>query len=213
MQFAKLNSHLKSSVSFDGLRTDLATGSLEMSCKWGWSMSDNAIYRIVEELEYLRAKRAHIFEARVRFLVVHGHHHAVQGCSPGETIDLVYLVVWQEKIQLRLSSSALLIADLFARNRLTALTAAQIERIISSDPFYVRLGANAGSAVKKTIRPSHRTIKVYVERLRTQIGKALRKAGLAMAPDQILVSEGTDLRNVKAYRLAVPCEFIHGERR
>ena len=89
------------------------------------------------------------------------------------------------------------------------LTAAQIERSLASDPFCIRLGANAPPAPRPSVRLARKLIKVYIQRLRLQLGKALENAGLAMRPEEVLVSEDTDLLNIKAYRLSIPCEFVH----
>jgi hypothetical protein len=172
-------------------------------------MNDDAIHRIVEEIEYLRAKRARMAGARPRLIVVHGHHQAVNDCLPGETIEQACFSVSSDVIPLRVSPTGLVLADVFARKKPLPLTVAHIERILATDPFYVRLGANAASAQRPTIRLTHRSIKVYVQRLRQQIGKALKEAGLAMRPEEILVSEDTDLLNVAAYRLTISCEFVH----
>jgi len=172
-------------------------------------MNDNhGIQQIVDEIEYLRAKRALMANATPRLVVVHGRHEAVKDCLPGETIEQVSIAVRSDLIQLRLSPKGLVIADVFAQQRPLALTAAQIERILATDPFYLRLGTNASSARPAT-RLTRKTIKVYIQRLRLQIGKALKKAGLSIPPENILVSDSTDLFNVTAYRLAIPCDFVH----
>jgi hypothetical protein len=170
---------------------------------------DDGIKQIVDEIEYLRAKRAQMANVTPRLVVVHGYHQAVKDCLPGETIERVSIAVRSDLFQLRLSPKGLVIADIIAQKKPIALTAAHIEQILASDPFYLRLGANAASSPRPTTRLTRKTIKVYIHRLRLQIGKALKKAGLAIPPEKVLVSESTDLLNVTAYRLAIPCEFVH----
>jgi hypothetical protein len=170
---------------------------------------DHGIRRIVEEIEYLRAKRAQNAGVLPRMVIAHGHQQAVRDCLPGETIEQVSIAVRSQVIPLRLSPKGIVLADVFGRKRPTPLTAAHIERILASDPFCVRLGANAVLAPRPVHRLTRKTIKVYIRRLRQQIGKALKEAGLAMRPEEVLVSEATDLLNVTAYRLAIPCEFVH----
>lgn len=172
-------------------------------------MSGDNIRRIVAEIEYLRARRARTSELRPRLIVSHGHHQAVKHCLPGETIERSWFSVSSEAIPLRLSDNGLVLLDVLARKKPQPLTAAHIERILAADPFYLHLGANGVSAEKQKIRLTRKTIKIYIQRLRKQIGKALKKAGLSMRPEEILISEDTDLLNVKAYRLAIPCEFVH----
>jgi hypothetical protein len=162
---------------------------------------------IIEEINYLLAKRRQRLVERPRLIVVHGHHQAVRDCVPGETIEQVCVSVGSRVIPLCLSPTGLMIADVIAQRKPMALTATHIERIIASDPFYLRLGANAVWAQRK--RPTRRSIKVFIQRFRQQLGKALTEAGLAMRPEEVLVSESTDLLNVTAYRVAIPCELVH----
>jgi hypothetical protein len=172
-------------------------------------MSDSSIREVVEEIEYLRAKRAQHGSAILRLVITHAHHQAVKDCLPGETIEQAHFSVHSDLIPLRLSPTGLVLVDVFARKKPQPLTAAHIERILASEPFYVRLGANAPAAQGATIKLTRKTIKVYIRRLRQQMGKALKELGLAMRPEEVLVSEDTDLLNVTAYRLAIPCEFVH----
>ena len=172
-------------------------------------MSGDNIRRIVAEIEYLRARRARTPEARPRLIVSHSHHQAVKDCLPGETIERACLSVHSEAIPLRLSDNGLVLLDILARKKPQPLTAAHIERILAADPFYSHLGANGMSAERQAIRLTRKTIKVYIQRLREQIGKALKEAGLAMRPEEVLISEETELLNVTAYRLAISCEFVH----
>jgi hypothetical protein len=172
-------------------------------------MSGDNIRRIVAEIEYLLAKRARTSGTRPRLVVSHGHHQAVQHCLPGETIERAWFSVRSGAIPLRLSGNGLVLLDVLARKKPQPLTAAHIERILATDPFYVHLGANGVPAERQRIRLSRKTIKIYIQRLRKQIGKALKKAGFAMRPEEVLISEDTELLNVTAYRLAIPCEFVH----
>jgi hypothetical protein len=170
---------------------------------------DQGIQMIIEEIEYLRAKRAQNAGVLPRMVIAHGHQQAVRDCLPGETIEQVSIAVRSQVIALRLSPTGLVIADVLGRKKPMPLTAAHIECIFASDPFCVRLGANAASVPRPMLRLTRKTIKVYIRRLRQQIGKALKEAGLAKLPEEILISESTDLLNVTAYRLAIPCEFVH----
>jgi hypothetical protein len=172
-------------------------------------MSNSSIREVVEEIEYLRAKRAQASSASPRLVVVHGEHQPLTKCLPGETVEQVGLAVHSRVIPLSLSPIGLVVADVLARKRPMLLTAAQIERLLSSDPFCVRLGANASRALRPAVRLARKSVKVYIQRLRWQLGKALKAMGLAMLPEEILVSESTELSNVMTYRFAIPCEFVH----
>lgn len=89
------------------------------------------------------------------------------------------------------------------------LTASQIEHLLASDPFCVRWGANSPSAPRPVVRLARKSIKVYIQRLRSQLGEALKTTGIATSAERILVSETTELSNVMTYRFAIPCESVH----
>ena len=174
-------------------------------------MSDNnSLKRIVEEIEYLCAKRMQGMEKHPRFVVVHGHHQPGTLCLQGETVERAYLVFQAREIPLRLSPTGLVIADCLARHRRNLMSAAQIERIFLSDSFYLRLGANALRGARTPIKPRRATVKVYIQRLRAQLAEALKEAGLNVPGDQMLLSETTD-SNVVVYRLAsqIQIEIVH----
>ncbi len=141
--------------------------------------------------------------------MVHGEHQPLTKCLAGETVEQIGLALRSSVIPLSLSLTGLVVADLLARKRPMLLTASQIEHLLASDPFCVRLGANASRAPRPAVRLARKSIKVYIQRLRWQLGKALKSAGLAMLPEDLLVSESTELSNVTTYRFAIPCEFVH----
>lgn len=172
-------------------------------------MSNSGIQEAVAEIEYLRAKRAQVASASPRLVVVHGAHQPLTNCLPGETVEQISLVVHSRTIPLSLSPMGLVIADLLARKRSMFLTASQIEHLLASDPFCIRLGANAPSTPRPAVKLARKSIKVYIQRLRSQLGKTLKTVGLATLPERILVSENTELSNVMTYRFAIPCEFVH----
>lgn len=172
-------------------------------------MSDREKFRsIIEEIDYLLAARKQRVVERPRLVVIHGHHQSETDCLYGETVEQAYLAYGAQEIPLRLSPTGLLIIDCLSRHRLTPLSAPQIERILSSDPFYVYLGANALSDDGAAARPKRASIRVYIRRIRVQFGKALGEAGLNLKPEKILVSETTD-SNVVVYRLKASVEFRH----
>jgi hypothetical protein len=172
-------------------------------------MSDREDLRaIIEEIEYLLAKLRQRALARPRLVVTHGHRRPETTCLQGETIDYVYIQYGHMELPLRLSLTGLMIVDCLARYRLNGLNAVQIERILSSDPFYLRHGANVPDGNRAAIRPSRKSIKVYIQRIRVQLREALRKAGLDARPERILVSQTTE-SNVVVYCLNAAVEFRH----
>lgn len=172
-------------------------------------MSNSGIHEVVAEIEYLRAKRTQAASPSLRLVIAHGAHLPLTKCLPGETVEQISLVVHSRVTPLSLSPMGLVVADLLARKRPMLLAASQIKHFLASDPFCIRLGANAPAAPRRVVRLTRRSVKVYIQRLRTQLGKALKAAGLAMRAEGILVSETTELSNVTTYRFAIPCEFVH----
>lgn len=79
---------------------------------------------------------------------------------------------------------------------------------MASDLFYLCHGANAKCGNIARVRAKRASIKVYVQRIRGQIGKALLKAGLKMSPESILLSELTDSNSV-VYKVKIIVEFRH----
>ncbi len=160
-------------------------------------------------VDYLVAKRKQARAVQFRLVIVHGHHQPGTACHSGETIEQVFLGVGRRLIALALSPTGLVVIDILARKRLMLLSAAQIEQIATSHPFYTHLGANTAGKQRRTARLVRRSIKVFISRFRRLLAKASAQAGLEIHPEKILVSEPTDLQNVTAYRLALPCEFAH----
>jgi hypothetical protein len=172
-------------------------------------MSNSGLREVVAEIEYLRAKRTQAAFARPRLVVVHGEHQSRTKCLAGETVEQLSLAVSSSVIPLSLSLTGLVVADILARKRSMLLTASQIAHFLASDPFCVRLGANASQAPRPAIRLARNSVKVYIQRLRLQLGRALKAAGLTTLPEEVLVSESTELSNVMTYRFAIPCEIVH----
>ena len=160
-------------------------------------------------VDYLVAKRKQARSTQPRLVIVHGHHQPGTACHCGETIEQVFLGVGRRLIALALSPTGLVVVDILARKRSMLLSGAQIEQIAASHPFYTHLGANTASKKRRTIRLARRSIKVFISRFRRLLAKASAQAGLEIHPEKILVSEPTDLLNITAYRLALPCEFVH----
>ena len=166
------------------------------------------VRRTVEEIEYLLAMRRQQEADRPHLVVLHGYHHPETVCLHGETVEQAYLSFAEQEFPLHLSLTGLVIVDCLARYRQTPLSAVHMERILASDPFYRRLGANAPSGHPAAVRPRRDSIKVYIRRIRVQLGKTLGEAGLNVKPERILVSETTD-SNVVVYRLKASVEFRH----
>lgn len=172
-------------------------------------MSDREEFRpIVWEIDYLLAKRSQKTMERPRLVVIHGHHQPETVCLHGETVKQAFLVFDRKEYSLCLSPTGLLILDCLARHCPVPLTAMQIKDILSTDPFYLRHGANTLGGGRAVVRANRASIKVCIQRIRVQLRKTLMDAGLALESSRILISEATD-NNIVAYRLGVIPEFRH----
>lgn len=171
--------------------------------------TSESIRQITDEIVYLRAKQEQVAQMTPRLLLIYGNHVTSNGSQPRETVEQCCLLVGLETYPLRLSYSALMIMEILARKKSLLLTARQIERIMAADPLCLNVGANTSPFPKRTAALTRRSIKVYIQRIREQLRKVFRRVGLTMRSDDVLVSEATDLANVVAYRIAIPCEFEH----
>jgi hypothetical protein len=164
---------------------------------------------IVEEIDYLLAKRKQIAAERINLTLVHGHHRPRTECLYGETVEQASLVFRSNEIEPRLSPKGLAILDCLGRHR-RPLCVAQIEHIFLTDPFYLHLGWNAFGDNRAAVRLDRASIRTYLERIGVQLEKALRKVGLNLKADEIIHSETTD-SNVRVFSLSrrVRVEVVH----
>jgi hypothetical protein len=114
---------------------------------------------------------------------------------------------WQE-YPLRLSPTGLLLVDLLCRYRRTLLTAARIEQIMLTEPFYTHHGANRHQGYRSVALPNRTSIKVHIQRIREQMAKTFIEAGLNLGPGKVLIAETTD-SNIVVYRLKASVEVMH----
>ncbi len=166
------------------------------------------LVRVIEEVEYLLARRRRRAQERPRLTVVHGQHQMGTICLPGESIEGAHLSYPEREIPLHLSVPGLIVCDCMVRHRHMPLSVARMERILASDPFYRRLGANGFDRAEETPRFTRMALRVYVARLRAQIAKALKKGGSMISPEDALISEATD-SNVVVHRINLPVEVAH----
>jgi DNA-binding response OmpR family regulator len=164
-------------------------------------MNGDSIRRIVAEIEYRHARRIHWSQSLPRLVAVYANQHSDTRSVNGLVIERVYFVVKTKKPSVSLGMKGLALIDVLVRYKLSSLSAAQIERILRNDPICRRLGTRR--------LMNRRVIKVHIHRLRSQLARALDKEGVAIEPKRLLVSESTELANVKVYRLAMQCEVVH----
>lgn len=166
------------------------------------------IVRVVEEVEYLLTRRKRRAQERPRLEVVHGYHQSGTICVPGETIDGCFLRFPELKIPIPLSLPGLMLCDCLVRHRHTPLSIARLERILTNDPFYRRLGANSFEKIVETPLFTRVSLRVYIARLREQIAKAMRKGGSTLSPEEVLAADATD-SNVVVHRITLPVATVH----
>ncbi len=167
-----------------------------------------SLVRVVEEVEYLLARRRRRAQERPRLVVVHGHCQPATICLPGESIESAHLSYSDREIPVYLSLPGLMLCDCMVRHPHTQLSVARIERILKNDPFYRRLGTNSFERIEEMPMFTRVALRVYVARLREQIAKALRKGGSMPSPEEALKSETTD-SNVVVHRISLPVAIAH----
>ena len=162
---------------------------------------------IVEEIDYLRAERGMLLNQGPQFLVLHGFHKPGSVCLPGETVERAFLLRDGKRYPVDLSPSGLIVFDCLCKHRLKPLTATRIAALLSSDPFYVRYGANLGPNRPPVIIPGRSSIKVYLQRIREQMAKVFLLAGVEIDPSTVLSKESTEKNSVFfILRASATCE-------
>lgn len=164
--------------------------------------------RVVEEVEYLLARRRRRAQERPRLTVVHGYHQPGTICVPGESIESAHLSYHEREVSVHLSLPGLIVCDCMVRHHHTPLSISRMERILAGDPFYRRIGVNGFRRAEEAPMFTRVSLRVYIARLREQIAKALRKGGSMVSPKDALVSEPTD-SNVVVHRINLPVEIVH----
>lgn len=168
--------------------------------------------RIMEEVEYLLARRRLRAQERPRLVVVHEQRTPSATCSPGETIDRCYLQYPNREIPIPLALPGLMLCDCMVRYHSTPLSIERMERILMHTPFYRQLGASLPEGNEEKPNFTRVALRVYVARLRSQVAKALRKGGSALRKEQALVSEMTE-SNVAVHYFNLPVQILHRTRR
>jgi hypothetical protein len=164
--------------------------------------------RIMEEVEYLLARRRVRAQERPRLVVVHEQRQPSAECSPGEIIDRCYLQYPDREIPIPLALPGLMLCDCMVRYNNTPLSVARMERILAHSAFYRRLGANSFERNERTPHFTRVALRVYLSRLGSQIAKALKKGGSALRKEQVLISETTE-SNVAVHYLNLPVHILH----
>lgn len=144
------------------------------------------------------------------FRIIHRYRHPGLGidCGVGEEIAAAFALVGGQEYVIAISGAALLLFDYLAHYRLPQ-TAIQIVRGIEANSFYQRHGSNAFSRTQIATKVSLSEVRVYIERIRSALARALLEAGTSIDPRTILFSERTADSNRLAYRLKGSFEWLH----
>jgi len=127
------------------------------------------------------------------------------GCLPGETIEQISIGYRSSEFPLRLSHMSQLVLDCLCRYRGTTLTAAKIDEIMRTDPYY---RAQRIKGRGHTGLPYQAAVKVYIKRIREHMATIFRENALPFNPFTVLSSDVTE-SNVIAYRLKASVELAH----
>lgn len=172
--------------------------------------ASDAAVRIIEELEFLEAERYQLQERGPHFRIVHRYCKEFTPCGPHEEIAAVCLVHAGITWQIRLGTILSTMFDYMARHSRLAQTARQIERGTRSEYCQGRRGIHT-SLGDHTAGIPRRYIKVYIERIRIALAKAIEEAGLDIDVRAVLVSQRTAM-NETEYRLHGTFEWLHTAR-
>ena len=162
-------------------------------------MNDNYRFApILEEIEFLIAERNQI--------ACSGPHLVIQYKSDKEgrrDIVSVRLIHHSRSFQIKLSFLGRIFVDFLAQRRHVPQTAAEIEAGI--DGLYAKDTTHPRGSRRRHLI-TRRMAKVYVQRLRSALGRTFQDAGLRTNPYRIVLSERSET-NMALYRLRCTAEW------
>jgi hypothetical protein len=156
---------------------------------------------LVTELRELNDEGPH-------FRIVHRFHVPGTDCAPGEEVAGVYLIYRGREFHLRLSLALRLLFDYLARHSHLSQSATQIEAGIRADRFYAEHAANVHGSAKQIRSIPRSYVRVYMDRLRSALQRALQEASLELCVDRVLISQAT-VMNEATYRIKACIEWVH----
>jgi hypothetical protein len=168
----------------------------------------NELEPIIRGVSLLAAERADLSISGPRFLILHRFWQPETLCTPGEAIAEIRLLHRTREIPAPLSLCLMLLFDYLARHRHLGQNASQIAAGFTMDPFTRQHGAYARATASLAKKMSRTAVKQQIMRLRAGLGQALRKAGLNLDPNRVLLSEPTITNEVR-YRLKASVIWEH----
>jgi hypothetical protein len=163
---------------------------------------------VLEKVELLLAELTELRSQGPHFRIHHRFHKPATDCLPGEEVLAVCLVHRGREYSLHLSLALRLIFDYLARHPRFPQSAAQIEAGIRADCFYKKHGTATMGTGKLTRSIPRSYVRVYIDRLRTAMGRTFDQAGFEMDPATVLVSHTTAMNEV-GYQLRATLEWVH----
>jgi hypothetical protein len=142
---------------------------------------------VAEAIDLVLTEAREMRSTGLHFRIFHQFRAPGTECLPGEEVLAICLDYRGREYQLPLSPSLLLICDYLLRHSRFAQTATQISIGIHESGFYAEHGRNVGR--QRTRRIPRSAIREYIRRLHRALAIALKKAGLSIDPESILVVE------------------------
>jgi hypothetical protein len=165
------------------------------------------ITRMVDVLLFEQAK---LITRGPRLTITHRFWVPGTLCKEGEEVFSVSVASYSGDVPIPVSLRPRLLLDYLARHQGVAQSASQIAAGIGSHPFYRLYGGNVGKGIFPTRRLSRTTVKEQVLRLRQAMAAGFSKAGLAISPERVIVSQKAETNEV-LYRLKAAVTWRHVE--
>ena len=167
----------------------------------------NSFMPLVEEVDFVIAERRNLRARGVHLIVTHLDHVPNTPCFAGEVIGSISLGGQPMPAPFGLAHMSLLLMDCLCRYRMP-LSAAHIEEIMNTDPFYVEYATTRIGRGQVIAKPDRRTVRVYVPRIWKRMERVFQNYKIPLDPRKILTAETTDT-NVVVYRLKATSEVVH----
>jgi hypothetical protein len=161
---------------------------------------------IAQKVDLLLLEQRELSQSGPQIRIVHRFRKPGTECSWGEEVFAASVIDRGRPTPIPLPLAPKLLLNYLAEHCHVGQSAAQIAAGIRASLFYRRHGINSGVlTMRKINRPS---VKEYVKRLRQALAAAFERAGLAIDPMTVLVSEKTEGNEV-LYRLRAHVEWQH----
>jgi hypothetical protein len=163
---------------------------------------------VLHKVDLLVEELVQLANTGPQFIILHRLWKPHTLCRAGEEVAEISLLHRSRQVPLPFSLALRMLFDYLARHRQIAQSASQIAAGMVADPFCWRHGANAGLRANLIKKVGRSAVKQQVMRLRKGLSVAFERAGLALHPDRVLVSE-TTMTNEVRFRLRARLSWQH----